>query len=176
MKHPSEREIALNAGKNEMFLGKVHTYIYIKKTITIHNSVGCRSALGTRPATNVHLLLLLMSLGLRTKDCKLRIGSLHIRYSGMCGVEITMQPTTTIRNPESQCQVTQKSKDSRAIAGPAIQAENLARCISKHQSIEHEPHSSTTMTVVFTVSSGYGGNTIKGVINIKVRHGFLLKS
>lgn len=64
-----------------------------RKTIRIHNSVGCRSASGTRPASNVRLccaVLLLMSLP-HSCRCIASMPQRGICHIGMCTMEITMQ-------------------------------------------------------------------------------------
>lgn len=64
-----------------------------RKTIRIHNSVGCRSASGTRPASDVRLccaVLLLMSLP-HSCRCIASMPQRGICHIGMCTMEITMQ-------------------------------------------------------------------------------------
>lgn len=64
-----------------------------RKTIRIHNSVGCRSASGTRPASNVRLcraVLLLMSLP-HSCRCIASMPQRGICHIGMCTMEIAMQ-------------------------------------------------------------------------------------
>lgn len=67
-----------------------------RKTIRIHNSVGCRSASGTRPASDVRLccaVLLLMSLP-HSCRCIASMPQRGICHIGMCTMEITMQSLT----------------------------------------------------------------------------------
>lgn len=67
-----------------------------RKTITIHNSVGCRSASGTRLASDVRsaalrcAVLLLMSLPHSCCRCIASMPQRGIFHIGMCTMEITM--------------------------------------------------------------------------------------
>jgi len=63
----------------------------------------------------------------------------------MCDEEITMQPPqSAIQNPDRDASY-EFLVLSPKVKVLAIEAENLARCIFKHQNTTHEPHSSTTM-------------------------------
>lgn len=75
-----------------------------KKTITIHNSVGCQSASGTRPASDVRLccVVLLMSLP-HSCRCIASMPQRGIFHIGMCTMEITMQSqAATHKQPPKQ--------------------------------------------------------------------------